>query len=213
MDTGSNFAFIDYMNAGGPIMWIILALSVLALAVAFERIIFFAVSSANRLGLEGKFGAAVSRGDMEAARLAVRGSGSMHRLFADALDNWAMDGDGMKAALESRKRSELFLWDKRLPLLETIAKISPLLGLLGTVLGMVDMFGSLHGGGSVSAEAVTGGIWKALFTTVAGLIVAIPVILIHSMLTARIYREEEELERGGDFLLREHAAVKRGKAA
>ncbi|MDR3322033.1 MAG: MotA/TolQ/ExbB proton channel family protein, partial [Synergistaceae bacterium] len=87
---------------------------------------------------------------------------------------------------------------------EIIARVSPLLGLLGTVLGMVEMFQTLNLGGSVNAEAVTGGIWKALFTTVAGLAVAIPVIIAHGILLGRINKEEEKLERGAEFLAASH---------
>jgi biopolymer transport protein ExbB len=68
---------------------------------------------------------------------------------------------------------------------------------------MLEMFSSLHAGGLVSAQAVTGGIWKALFTTVAGLSVAIPLILVHGALIGRVNRQEEELERGCDFITRE----------
>lgn len=94
-----------------------------------------------------------------------------------------------------------------------IGKIAPLLGLLGTVLGMVEMFQSLHIGGQISAATVTGGIWKALFTTVAGLTVAIPTIFVCGLLNSRIDSEDETLRRGADFLLREHIAAGGGKMA
>ena len=68
---------------------------------------------------------------------------------------------------------------------------------------MSDMFQSLHLGGQVDANAVTGGIWKALFTTIAGLTVAIPTIFAHGVLSSRIENEEETLNRSADFLLRE----------
>lgn len=84
--------------------------------------------------------------------------------------------------------------ERGLGALEAIAKISPLLGLLGTVLGMVEMFGSMRAGGGVSSEAVTGGIWQALFTTVAGLLVAIPTAAVHALLSSRAGRLVDAME-------------------
>jgi biopolymer transport protein ExbB len=185
------------MEAGGSIMWVILAISVISAAVVIERVIFFACASTDPKALEEKFQGAVS-----VSKVAdVPGRSSMHRMFRAAGENWHLDDEGMKALLDAQVRRELFRWGKNLSILETAAKISPLLGLLGTVLGMVEMFRTLNLGGSVNSAAVTGGIWKALFTTVAGLTVAIPVIIAHGILAGRIDREEETLRRGADFIM------------
>jgi biopolymer transport protein ExbB len=114
----------------------------------------------------------------------------------------------MKNLLERRVDTEIYRWEKNLPLLEMAAKISPLLGLLGTVLGMVEMFRTLNMGGAINSVTVTGGIWKALFTTVAGLTVAIPVLVAHGFLSAWIGGQEETLRRGADFIMRERTARK-----
>jgi biopolymer transport protein ExbB len=196
-------SFMEYMSAGGSIMWVILGISVLASALAIERIIFFALSSTNPAVLESSFKKALSEGGSEAALSVSAGHGSLRGLFSMAASNWRVDDEKMKILLEGQLRREIYRWAKNLPLLETAAKISPLLGLLGTVLGMVEMFRTLNVGGSVNATAVTGGIWKALFTTVAGLIVAIPVIAVHGFLSGWIDREEEILRRGIDFIMRE----------
>jgi biopolymer transport protein ExbB len=202
---GGYSAFLEYMRAGGPIMWVILAISVVAAAVIIERIIFFTAASANAARLEEAFTDALSEGDATSAqrKMSLHGN-SLGRLFGEGAANWSLGGDDLKNLLESGVRRELYEWERNLSLLETAAKVSPLLGLLGTVLGMVEMFHTLNVGGAVDAAAVTGGIWKALFTTVAGLIVAIPVIMIHGLLAVRIDREEEKLLRGVDFIMREH---------
>lgn len=201
--------FLEYMHSGGAIMWIILALSVIALAVVIERIAFFARAWTDPETLEVAFGRAMASGDTNAVREAAAGGSSMHRLFTAAYTHWMIGQEDLKLLVEQQVRRELYRWEKNLPILEIIARVSPLLGLLGTVMGMVQMFGSMHLGGS-GADAVTGGIWKALFTTVAGLAVAIPVIIAHGMLASRIDVEEETLQRGGDFLLREHFASRAG---
>jgi biopolymer transport protein ExbB len=189
------------METGGWIMWVILFISVIAAAIVFERIIFMVGASTDPRALEADFKLAVS----DSAVSRNTGRASMRRMFKAALDNWDMDGESMKALLESQVRREMYRWWKNLPVLEIAAKISPLLGLLGTVLGMVEMFRTLNLGGAVNSAAVTGGIWKALFTTVAGLFAAIPVIIAHGLLAGRIDREEETLRRGADFIMRERA--------
>ena len=85
-----------------------------------------------------------------------------------------------------------------------IGKLSPLIGLLGTVLGMVEMFQALTLNAQVTSAVVTGGIWKALYTTVMGLCVAIPAIFAHHFLNSRVDAEEETLNRAADYLIREH---------
>lgn len=200
---------LKYFYAGGCLMWVIAGLSVIALAVVIERLIFFARASADPEKLEAAFGAAIASGDREAAgKIAGAAQSSMHRLFFAAYSHWRISGEAMKLLAEQQVRREVYRWEKHIFILEIVGKTAPLLGLLGTVLGMVEMFRSLHMGGAISASAVTGGIWKALFTTVAGLAVAIPTIFAHGLLVSRIDSEEETLKRGADFLIREHFSSK-----
>ena len=199
---------LEYMNQGGSIMWIIGALSLIAAAIAVERVIFFHKASVNPEKLETAFGKAMSEGDLkEAWRVAESSDSSMNRLFKVTLAHWDISTEDMKLLTEQQVRREIYRWEKHIYVLEMIGKIAPLLGLLGTVLGMVEMFQSLHVGGQINAATVTGGIWKALFTTVAGLTVAIPTIFVYGLLNSRIDNEDETLRRGADFLLREHRAA------
>lgn len=195
---------LEMMRTGGVLMWIIAALSVAAFAVAVERLLFFHRASTDPEPLEDAFRAHIAKGDFQGVRNLVYSSdSSLHRLFQAAVDHWTAEREDMKLVVEQQIRREIFRWEKNMSLLEVIGRTTPLLGLLGTVLGMVEMFSSLRTGGQITAAAVTGGIWKALFTTVAGLSVAIPVLFASSLLLRRIDSEEECLNRGGDFLLRE----------
>lgn len=205
---------MEYMISGGILMWIIAGLSVIAMAVVVERLLFFRSASTNPEELEEKFGKAVSENDIDTARKVVRSSqSSLHRLFFAAFAHWGVGREDMKLLVEQQVRREIYRWEKHLFILEIIGKTAPLLGLLGTVLGMVEMFQSLHLGGQINAATVTGGIWKALFTTVAGLTVAIPVIFAHGLLLSRIDSEEETLNRGADYLIREHFTSHGGESA
>ena len=194
--------FLEYMNAGGAIMWVILAMSIAAVGFVIERLFFFAAETSDPKEIESAFARALDGRGLAAAKDTLPGRGSMRKLFITACDDWNMGSEGLKEVLNGKLRSELFRWEKHLFFLEITAKVSTLLGLLGTVLGMVEMFRTLNVGGSVNSSAVTGGIWKALFTTVAGLSVAIPMIVIHGLLERRITVEEEKLRRGVDFIMK-----------
>ena len=193
---------MEIMDAGGSLMWAIAALSVIGCAVALERLLFYLCNSANAQNLELKIGEALWKGDSEAAIELVKGKNtSLHRLFFAGLTHWEAPYDALKELLMQETRREIFRWNKRVGSLSTIARVAPLLGLLGTVLGMVDMFQALPEGGSM--VMVAGGIWKALFTTVAGLAVAIPALLLHTWLCDLVDNEEEKLYRASEFLIRE----------
>jgi biopolymer transport protein ExbB len=169
------FDFMFYMNAGGPVMWVILFLSVAGAAVVFERLIFF--TSAGRAASSEEFSVPVPAGV-------------------------GADGETLQVLADRHVRVELFAWQRHLAFLEIVIRAAPMLGLLGTVLGMVEMFRVLNIGGAIDAAAVTGGIREALFTTVAGLCCAIPLLVAHGLLSGVIDRREESLNRAADLWIR-----------
>jgi biopolymer transport protein ExbB len=200
---------LNVFKLGGPLMWVIAAISVLAFAIVIERLLFFRKASTDPMALETALGKALYEKDETAAKAVVKsGSSSLHRLFEVAISHWQTGPDSLETLMEQQLRREMFRWEKGLGTLATIARVAPLLGLLGTVLGMVSTFrglpavsGTASGGAGMTELA--SGIWVALLTTVAGLAVAVPVILCHTFLSARIDSEEETLHRGIDFLVRE----------
>lgn len=192
------------MKLGGPIMWIIAGISVLGFAIVFERIMFFRHASTDAGSLELELGKYLFEKDREAASSLVRKQEtSLHRLFRVGVDHWSVDSNAMETLLDQEVRRELFRWERGLAFLATLGRIAPILGLLGTVLGMIDVFRNLPGLSGASVTVMAGGIWTALLTTVAGLSVAIPLILCHAWLSTRVERAEEMLWRGVDFLVRE----------
>ena len=195
----------EIMRLGGALMWVLLGVSVAAGGVFAERLLFFRRASTDPIRLEERIGAALWEGrPEEALRVAASEDRSLHRVFAAALEHWEASAETLKLLLEQELRREVFRWEKGLSVLSALARVAPLLGLLGTVLGMVEIFRALPSAGIASPMLVlSGGIWKALLTTVAGLVVAVPIVLAHTYLVSRILRAEEGLERGTDFLLRE----------
>ncbi|QTX33095.1 MotA/TolQ/ExbB proton channel family protein [Aminithiophilus ramosus] len=189
---------------GGPVLWVIGGLSVVSFAVVVERLLFFRRNRTDVVALELELCKALHDRDRERASSLVQGADtSAHRLCAAAVSHWAVDREALRELLGQQVRRELFRWQKGLDLLATLARVAPLLGLLGTVLGMIDIFRILPEGGRADMAFLAAGIWKALITTVAGLSVAVPVILVHAYLIHRVDDEEETLLRTTDFLVRE----------
>ena len=185
-------------------MWAIFGLSILAGAIIIERLVFFKKAWAEPEEVERKIAQAIYEGDRtRASELARSRDSSLHRLFRAAIDHWAADAEAIKVLLEQEKRRELFRWERGLEMLSTIARVAPLLGLLGTVLGMVEVFRTISAGRGADMLYLASGIWEALLTTVAGLSVAIPVVLAYAYLSSRVDMVEETLSRGTDFILRE----------
>ncbi|MDO4218524.1 MAG: MotA/TolQ/ExbB proton channel family protein [Synergistaceae bacterium] len=196
------------IQQGGFIMWIIFSLSILSLAVIIERLIFFTSSKCNTGNLIENFGKEIFANNREKAWTIIKERDTCyHRIFCVALAHWEITTEQMRLLMHSVVREEIFKFQKHINVLDIIAKIAPLLGLLGTVLGMVKMFQSLNLTGAINASAVTGGIYEALFTTVAGLIVAIPVVSVTGLLNSHIDSVEEKMQQIADYIVREHLSI------
>ena len=189
---------------GGPIVLLLAALSVLSVAL----IVLKSVELRHALSGEASRREAVmlwADGRREEA-IARAGAG---RAPADRIAAAAMEGlaagrraPALDAELEWKANAEVAALSRHVRLLEIIAMVSPLLGLLGTVLGMIVAFRELSmAGGSANASLLAGGIWQALLTTAAGLIVAIPATVAAGLLTARIDAAAQRMEEVAGRLL------------
>jgi biopolymer transport protein ExbB len=178
---------------GGPIMWPLLAASVLALAVVLERILFLLMvkrrRDPKRLGhLLGE----LERGDANAAVNVGRGSKDfVVRAMTYALGH---KEQSLSHALIWAQQQELKRFRRGIPVLDTVITLAPLLGLLGTVTGMMGSF-SLLGGEDLGAPgAITGGIAEALIATAFGLGIAITALIPFNMLNARTEEARHDLD-------------------
>ncbi|MFO8056050.1 MAG: MotA/TolQ/ExbB proton channel family protein [bacterium] len=195
---GFNQAWSFFLK-GGPLAWPILACSLIALAVIIERWWVYRRAVISAAGWQSSFFSKLSGGDLEGARtkLPARRSPSarvLEALLERVRSNHFSRSDLEKTAnhLGSREVREL---ERHLPTLSTIGNIAPLLGLTGTVLGMVKAFMSIESmGGKVNASVLAGGIWEALLTTLFGLAVAIPAVIAHNILSARVQRLAGEIQ-------------------
>ncbi|MBB4284849.1 MotA/TolQ/ExbB proton channel family protein [Roseospira goensis] len=192
------------VEAGGPIVVILGGLSVYALAL----VILKAVQLAGVLGGRRAREAAIvswGRGERETAERALsEGRTPMDRVVLAAMRGRAagLDRVALTAEVERLGNAELDRLGRNLRMLEVIAMVSPLLGLLGTVLGMIQSFQELElAGGSANAAVLAGGIWQALLTTAAGLSVAIPAAIAANLMAARVDRVGHAIEHDAGRIL------------
>jgi biopolymer transport protein ExbB len=185
---------IQLFLKGGLVMWPILALSVVTLSVVVERIIFLIVESRSRdQAAVRRIFQLVEQGRLEEAAQALDGSTDMVvRTLSNGLEH--RDTSLSEALLESAS-NELDRYNQGLVVLDTAVTLGPLLGLMGTVLGMMQVFGVIGGGDLAGKEEVlTGGISQCLIAVTFGLAVAIVAIVPLNYLNSRLEKARRQLE-------------------
>lgn len=182
---------LEVIQKGGPLMYLIVLCSVLALAVVIER--FYCLYQAKID--TGKFMESITNTIkrnrvMEAITICERTPGPIAQILKAGMIKHDRSRQEIKEAIEDAALHEVPRLEKNLGMLATIAHISPLLGLLGTVIGMVEAFRVIQEkAGAVSPVSpgdLAGGIWQALLTTVGGLMVAIPTFVAYNYLVSRV---------------------------
>lgn len=180
---------LENLGAGGPVILVLALISLLSLAVIARKLAqLWAVTSgvarrdqANTFWQNGDTKnaiAAVATGKAPADRVLHYAMGALGK---------GLTGSLLTSELERRGNEEVLKMSSLLRLLELIAMVSPLLGLLGTVLGMIQSFQELElAQGAANASLLAGGIWQALLTTAAGLLVAIPAAIAAGLFAARV---------------------------
>ncbi|MEM1380716.1 MAG: MotA/TolQ/ExbB proton channel family protein [Pseudomonadota bacterium] len=176
-------------DIGGPVLLLLLVVSVFTLALSVYKVMQY---GAARVGARRDINNGVRQieaGDIKGAVRTFEGSG--HFLApAFALGLTLERGPGTTSRLEAEAERLLVPLERGFRILDTVAQLAPLLGLLGTVLGMIEAFQALQAGGSqVDPTALAGGIWVALLTTAAGLTVAMPTSIILTWFESRIEAE------------------------
>ena len=178
---------LEMFQSGGWIMYPLLLCSVAALAIAIER--FWALRSARIAPkhLVAQAWTWVRKGEMDKDKLArLRAHSPLGELLAPGLASRSQGRDVVKQSISEAGRRVVVEMERFMSTLGTIAMVSPLIGLLGTVIGMIRMFSAASAGGMGNAEALASGIGQALITTAAGLVVAIPATFLYRMLQRRI---------------------------
>ncbi len=186
------FAIVE--AAGWPIWFLILA-SIIAVGLIIERLIFL---HANRVSppalLDEVIKELKQRGVSDGMLARLAGSSPLGRIFAAGLKNIKSPPEVMKESIEEEGRAVTHDLERFLTTLGTIASISPLLGLFGTVVGMIEIFGSQTAAGN-SPAMLAHGISVALYNTAFGLIVAVPSMIFYRHFRARVDSLSIEMEQ------------------
>ena len=178
----------ELIQAGGWVMWPIIVCSVAALAIIGERFWSLQKKYVSPPELVPQVRQWLERDELDETRInLVRESSPLGRILAAGLVNRDHERDVIKEAVEDTGRHVSPELERYLRTLGTIATISPFLGLLGTVLGMIEMFSGIGSQGVGDPSIVAGGIAQALITTAAGLAVAIPSVMFYRYFRGKAY--------------------------
>lgn len=176
-----------YFERGGPVMWPLLALSILGVTVAIWRWWALRQVTRNVPGFMKELKARLVEGDVTGAiEVCERFPSPVSSIVKAGLLRYGRPKDEIERALEDASAHELAVLERGLPVLATIAMIAPLLGFLGTVTGMINSFEALASVGLNNPAAVAKGISEALITTAAGLIIAIPIQMAYNYFVTRV---------------------------
>jgi biopolymer transport protein ExbB len=203
ISSGAIMSFIKIFQDGGVVMYPLLALSILALALVFERSLFWIKLGKQQGRLVRDVLGLYRRSTRSAVeKLEQNINFPIARIFLAALELDEPNPEDFRLALESAGQAEIPLLKRFNTAFETVISVAPLLGLLGTVLGLMNSFRALKiGEVNASASAnVTGGIAEALTSTAAGLVVAVSTLLFANMFRGLYVRQIAQIQEYGGQL-------------
>lgn len=186
---------LEVFQKGGFLMYPIFICSLVALTIFFERMFYLKSIKTKSKRFVDRVKNMVKKGSIELAVSACRKSPTpISQIMLAGLMKYGQEREEIKGAIEDSANQEIPLLEKNLSTLSTIGNITPLLGLLGTVFGMIKAFNVIAIMGVGNPEALAGGISEALLTTAFGLSVAIPTVVIYNYLAHRVDKLIREME-------------------
>jgi biopolymer transport protein ExbB len=182
---------------GGPVMWLILIAAATAAVVFIERALFCHRSQINSAEFLSGVRTVLKRGNIvEAIAICDATAGPVSRLVKTAILSREQGRERVREAVEETGLAEVPRLEEKLNLLATIAQIAPLLGLFGTILGFIDIFGQINQADAyASFRDLSGGIGKALICAAGGIAVAIPAHAGYNYLVSRVNKIVLDMER------------------
>ena len=193
---GSSIQLIDLVFKGGIMMIPIFLLSLLGVYVLVERLRTLKQATASPDAFMAQIKELVLKGDISAAKIVCGQSDTpMSRMIEKGLKKIGSSLKNIEASIENVGRIEIYRLEKNLSLLATIAGAAPMLGFLGTVIGMINAFMSIaQEEGAVSPKMLSTGIYQAMITTAAGLVVGVLAYLAYNYLVTRMQKIIHSME-------------------
>lgn len=195
--------FANIVQYGGPVMWIIIFCSIVALIIILER--WFHIHRAQiNVGelLNGLINVLKKGNILEAISICEETPGPVAHVLKAVILRYAQNDTNLKQAAINASLDEIPRMERRMNIIATIAYVAPLLGLLGTVLGMIEAFQVIQVKGAfINAIGLSEAIWKALLTTAAGLCVSIPCNIAYNYLVSRIQTIVTEIDKASSEII------------
>jgi biopolymer transport protein ExbB len=189
----------DWFESGGLLMWPILIVACLAILIMIERFFLLYSTKANTDTITERINKLAESGNWKQAKIACEEQGKVPtcRMLLSAVGNVGATQEVLENTLQEAILRETPRLERFLPTLGVLGTIAPLLGLLGTVTGMINTFKVITAQGAGDPSAMAGGISEALLTTQFGLMVAVPIMLIHHLLSRRVDKIVGDMEEKG----------------
>ncbi|MBL9090644.1 MAG: MotA/TolQ/ExbB proton channel family protein [Planctomycetaceae bacterium] len=183
-----DYSWKELFVKGGEVMWPILLCSVVASAIAVERMLTFLFYRTSYRGLRHMLQTGIEHEDLQAAkRVAAARRGPLARTAQSYLEHLDLTAEAREDIVGRTVSESVAVLENRLHWLSIIGVLAPMLGLLGTVAGLVEAFNDIErAGGQVQPKDLAAGIWAALLTTVFGLVVALPALAVYHFLENRV---------------------------
>lgn len=196
----------EFMRRGGPVMWVIFLCSFIALMVVIERVITLTRARIDTRKFMNDISNLLKRNRiMEAIEMCNNTPGPISQVMKAGILKHDRSRPEIREAIEDAALGEIPALEKNLTVLATIAHITPLLGLLGTVMGMLQCFQTIEQKSTalqpVNPKDLAGGVWVALLTTVFGLCVAIPTYVAYNYLVTKVNGFVLDMEKSATDLV------------
>lgn len=184
-----------FIEGGAGFMASVLIALILGLAISIERIIYLGLSSTNTSKLLGKIEDALKNGSIEDAKNVCKNTrGPVAGIFYQGLDRYNQGLDVVEKSIVSYGSVEMGRMERGVTWINLFISLSPMLGFMGTVIGMIEAFDSIEQAGDISASLVAGGIKVALITTVSGLIAAMILQVFCNYILSKIESITNDME-------------------
>jgi biopolymer transport protein ExbB len=204
VSTQMPFSGTSLFVVGGPVLWLLLLSGVFALVMFVERALFLHRAQIRAMEFcQGIKNLVLKRRLVEAVTVCEETPGPVAALVKAALMRHQSDEGAVRAVLEETAQVEVPLLERRMGSIAAVSQVAPVLGLLGTVLGAIEVFSQYQAGGDYAlASNLAGGIWQALLTTAAGLTVGLVTQVGHHFLAGRVRALTRDMEWAAGEMLR-----------
>ena len=194
---------VQYFKEGGIIMWLLLALSVIATVVSVERFLVLrkAKVDVNQFLAKLRKALLVNNSVQDGVKVCEQYKGPIASIMKAGLLKHGHDKEEVEKTIENAALYEMGRLERRLPVLATVANVAPLLGFFGTVTGMMSSFDALAKAGLSNPGLVAAGIKEALTTTAGGLAVAIPFQILYNYFMSKVNKFVRDVETSSNMLI------------